>query len=437
MTNCTPTKLNFPRCQRRQVQAEFSGGEVSSDAGVMLLREIDHRLGLTQAIDQVLDDPRHPVFIVHSQRSLLQQRIYGICLGYEDLNDHETLRHDPAWQTAVDRDQPLASPSTLCRLDNRFARQAALALHEILFDQFVASFTRAPKRLVLDFDTTDDRVHGHQEQRFYHGYYGDYCFLPLYVFCGEQLLVSYLRPSNVDAAQHAWAILSLLVKRLRQHWPDVKILFRGDSAFCRWRMLRWCEDHNVDYIVGISRNERLASVIEPLVEEVAEQYQSQARKVRRFMAFRYAAKSWDRPRRIIAKVEHTTKGANRRFIVTSLTTRAKSLYDHVYCARGEMENRIKEQQLGLFADRTSCHHWWANQFRLLLASFAYVLIEALRRLTLTGTALARAQVTTLRLKLLKIGAVIIRNTRRVRLLLSSAYPYQSLFIHVVEQLVPG
>ncbi len=437
MTKCTAPVIELPRCQRRRVQAEFSGGDVSSDAGVVLLREVDRRLGLSAAIDRVLDDPRHPVYVVHPQRSLLQQRLYGICLGYEDLNDHDTLRHDPLWQTAVDRDQPLASPSTLCRLDNRFARQTALALHEVLFDQFVASFKRTPKRLILDFDTTDDRVHGEQEQRFYHGYYGDYCFLPLYVFCGEQLLVSYLRPSNVDPAQHAWAILALLVKRLRQHWPNVEIIFRGDSAFCRWRMMRWCENHGVKYIIGIGRNNRLAQAIERLVGEVAEQYQSWQRKVRRFSEFRYAADTWDRKRRIIAKVEHTAKGDNRRFIVTNLTAQAKYLYDKLYCARGEMENRIKEQQLGLFADRTSCHHWWANQFRLLLASFAYVLIEALRRLTLGGTVLARAQVTTLRLKLLKIGAVIIRNTRRVRLLLSSAYPHQALFVHVVAQLVPG
>ena len=241
---------------------------------------------------------------------------------------------------------------------------------------------------MLDFDATDDRVHGLQEGRFFHGYYGDWCFLPLYVFCGEQLLVSYLRPSNIDAARHAPAILKLLVRRLRQAWPGVKIIFRGDSGFCRWKMLRWCERHGVDYIVGLAKNSRLLGLAEELNQSAETQYESAQEKQRLFGWLDYAAGTWDRERRVIAKAEHSGQGRNPRFVVTSLQGDAQALYDEVYCARGEMENRIKEQQLGLFADRTSCHGWWANQLRLLLSAAAYVLMETIRRVGLHGTELA-------------------------------------------------
>ena len=290
---------------------------------------------------------------------------------------------------------------------------------------------------MLDFDATDDPVHGRQEGRFFHGYYDRYCFLPLYVFCGDQLLVSYLRRSNIDAAKHAWAILALLVKRLRRQWPKVRIVFRGDSGFCRWRLLRWCERHGVDYIVGIARNARLEGKVDHLMARIERIVDQGGRPYRAFCDLRYKAASWDRHRRVIAKLEVTLKGPNPRFIVTNMRGHKKTLYERRYCARGEMENRIKEQQLGLFADRTSCHAWWPNQFRLLLSSLAYTLMEAIRRLGLKGTELARAQVGTIRLKLLKIGAVILRNTRRVRFLLSSAYPYQALFVQVAARLTPG
>jgi hypothetical protein len=279
-----------------------------------------------------------------------------------------------------------------------------------------------------------DRVHGLQQGRFFHGYYGDWCFLPLYVFCGEQLLVSYLRPSNIDGAKHAWAILKLLVARLRAAWPKVKILFRGDSGFCRWKMLRWCERHGVDYIVGLAKNPRLLALADRLRQSAAAQFESTKEKQRHFGCIEYAAASWDRARRVIAKAEHNAQGANPRFVVTSLEGDAQQLYDELYCARGEMENRIKEQQLGLFADRTSCHGWWANQFRLLLSAAAYVLMETIRRVGLCGSELARAQVSTIRLKVLKIGTVILRNTRRIRLLFSSAYPYQELFASMLRRL---
>lgn len=436
-TVCNPELFQFPAVKKRSVSASFTGGDVTSDGGIVLLRQTDRRLGLTKALAKVLPDPRDPERIEHPVLSLVRQRIYGLAQGYEDLNDHDTLRHDLAWQTAVERDRPLASSPTLCRLENRADRRVAWAVHQVIVDQFIASFAQAPTELILDFDATDDRVHGQQEGRFFHGYYGDYCFLPLYVFCGEQLLVSYLRPANIDAARHAWAVLKLLVARLRQAWPKVKIIFRGDSGFCRWRMLRWCEGHEVGYLIGLAKNARVLGLAQRFREQAQSNFKAQQQKQRLFGEVKYAADTWDKERRVLVKAEHTDQGSNPRFVVTNLEGEAQKLYDEVYCARGEMENRIKEQQLGLFADRTSCHGWWANQFRLLLSSCAYVLMERLRALALAGTELARAQVSTIRLKLLKIGAVVLRNTRKVRLLLSSSYPYQAIFHRVVAALDSG
>ena len=437
MTNCTQETFAFPGSKARRIEAGFRGGDITSDGGVLLLRQVDRALKLTESIAKVLDDPRRRASCQHDALSLVRQRLYGLALGYEDLNDHHTLRRDLALQTALDRVELLASSSTLCRFENRSDRAQAWRLHEVLVEQFIASFKRAPRKLILDFDATDDRVHGAQEGRFFHGYYDHYCFLPLYVFCRDQLLVSYLRPSKIDGAKHAWAILSLLVKRLRQQWPKVRIVFRGDSGFCRWRMLSWCERHDVDYIVGIARNSRLNRFAKPALDEAQSRFEATDTKQRLFDEFTYAAGSWDRERRVIVKAEHTSKGSNPRYIVTNLGGSPKRLYDQVYCARGEMENRIKEQQLDLFGDRTSCHRWWPNQFRLLMSSFAYVLLEAIRRLGLAGTELARAYVGTIRLKLLKIGAVILRNTRRIRFLLASTCPYQSLFFLVAHRLAPG
>ena len=437
MTNCTQKALQFPACKRRAIEVNFQGGDITSDGGVLLLRQIDRHLGLTEAVTRALADPRRQASCAHDGLSLLRQRVYALALGYEDLNDHHTLRRDAAIQTAVERDEVLASSATLCRWENRADREVAKRIHEVIVNQFIASFQRAPKKLILDFDATDDAVHGKQEGRFFHGYYDHYCFLPLYVFCRNHLLVSYLRPSKIDGAQHAWAILALLVQRLRQAWPQVKIIFRGDSGFCRWRMLSWCERKRVGYIVGIAQNQRLNAATAPLQRDAAACFATTGSKVRWFSDLHYAAASWKRQRRVIAKIEHTDKGSNPRYVVTNLEGDGKRLYEKLYCARGEMENRIKEQQLDLFADRTSCHRWWPNQFRLLLSSLAYMLLEAIRRLALQGTELATAYVGTLRLKLLKIGAVILRNTRRIRFLLSSACPYQKLFFHVVAQLAPG
>ena len=437
MTECTQTALQFPGFSRRKIDVSFNGGDITSNGGVQLLRLADERTGLIKAAARAIGDSRRRKSCTHDLESLVRQRVYGISLGYEDLNDHEALRSDLALQTALSRDESLASPSTLCRLENRANRNTAVALHKVLIDNFIASYKQAPRRLILDVDATDDRVHGDQEGRFFHGYYDHYCFLPLYVFCGDQLLVSYLRPSKIDGAKHSWAILALLIKRLRQAWPKVEILVRADSGFCRWRMLRWFDRHGVDYVIGIAKNPRLHDQSLALRTLAQWRYWMMGEKQRLFSEVRYAAQTWDTPRRVIVKAEHSARGSNPRFVVTNLTGNAQRIYDRIYCARGEMENRIKEQQLDLFADRTSCHTWWANQFRLLLSSLAYTLLETIRRVALHATALARAQCGTLRLKLLRIGAIVLRNTRRIRLLLSSAYPNRELFCLVAARLKPG
>jgi len=436
MADCVQESFSFPSFDRRKIEASFGGGDVSSDGGVMLLRAADRRLGLVEGWDAVLPDPRDPLQITHRQVELLRQRIYGLALGYEDLNDHDTLREDLLWQTAVERATALASSPTLCRWENRADRRAAVEMHRVLVEKFIASFAEPPAELVLDFDATDDPVHGNQEGRFFHGYYGDWCFLPLYVFCGDQLLVAYLRPSNIDPARHAWAILKLLSQRLRVAWPEVKIIVRADSGFCRWKMLQWCDWASIDYIIGLARNTRLEALGEGLMAQAAAAYAQSEQKQRHFAWIEYGAATWDHPRRVIAKAEFGAQGKNPRFVVSSLEGDPQELYEQVYCARGEMENRIKEQ-LGLFSDRTSCHGWWANQFRVLLSAAAYTLLEAIRRLGLRESELARAQVGTIRLKLLKIGTVIVRNTRRIRLFFSSAYPNQALFRQVCTALNSG
>ena len=305
----------------------------------------------------------------------------------------------------------------------------------MLVELFIESFDDPPQELVLDFDATDVPIHGNQEGRFLHGYYDNYCYLPLYVVCGENLLVSCLRPSSIDAAKHSRAILKLLVDRLRQAWPGVRIIFRVDSGFCRWRLMRWCDRHNVDYVIGLARNKRLEKTAEPFMQQAQRQYEQTGQKQRIFAEFDYAAQSWDRQRRVIHKAEHNSHGDNPRFVVSSLGDEAESLYDDIYCARGDMQNRIKEQQLDLFAGRTSCHHFAANPFRLLLSSFAYTLIQTLRCTALQGTELAKAQAGTIRTKLLKIGAVVTASVRRIVLQLSSVYPLKELFRQVATRLV--
>lgn len=422
---------------RREIDVRFDGGAVSSDGGLLLLREVEKRVGLLKAVAEVLPDPRSPLLVRHKTEQLLRQRVFGLCQGHEDLNDHDTLRDDPALQTALERETAAASSPTLCRFENRADRATAVATHQIVVEQFIASFKQAPSELVFDFDATDDIVHGNQEGRHFSGYYDNYCFLPLYVFCGEQLLVAYLRPAKQDAAQHAAAILKLLVTRLRQAWPGVRILFRGDSGFCRPMLMAWCERHGVDYLIGLAKNSRLHKLSASWYQAAAQEFEATGSPQRHFGEFAYQAGSWPRARRVIVKAEHNDQGPNARFVVTTLANPPRELYERGYCARGEMENRIKECQLGLFSDRTSCHLWWPNQFRLLLAALAYVLMERLRTIGLAGTDLARAQVGTIRTRLLKVGAVIVRNTRRVRFFLSSAFPLQAIFSLVAQRFASG
>ena len=431
MTQCSKEAIEFRGVRGRRLLADFEGGRLTSDAGALLLGEVDRRTGLFDAICDCIPDPRDPRYTWHDQRDMLAQRILAIALGYEDLNDHETLRDDASLQVAShvdpDRDFPLASPSTLCRLENRVTRKAMFEMSGVLVDQFLTAYETPPEEIVLDFDATDDPLHGEQEGRFFHGYYKHYCFLPLYVFCGEHLLCSYLRPSNIDAAKHSRAILKLLVDRIRQVWPEVKIIVRGDSGFCRWRLMRWCEKHDVSYIFGLARNQVLERLLSPLMEQAEQQYQQSEQKQRLFADVQYAAQSWNRKRRVIMKAEYLPKGTNPRFVVTNLSGDAQTLYDELYALRGDMENRIKEQQLMLFADRTSCHEFQANQFRLLLSSCAYVLVQSLRRIALADTKLAKAQVSTIRLKLFKVAARVTTSVRRIVFHFASQYPYQDLF----------
>lgn len=438
-TDCNHSPIRFTPLSRQQVVADFAGGAITSDAGAILLRESDRRLRMFDRIDTLIPDPRDPELITHTQRTLIAQRILAIACGWEDLNDHDRLRVDPLMQIVtergVDEKQPLASTPTLCRLENRVSHKTCVELGKLLVEMFIESFDSPPEELTLDFDATDDPVHGEQEGRFFHGFHGGYCFLPLYVFCGTKLLVAYLRPSNIDASKHSRAILKLLVTRLRQVWPQVKITLRADSGFCRWKLMRWCDRHGVDYILGLAKNTRLLQMSQALMTQAEETFTQTAEKQRLFDELFYAAATWDRQRRVIAKAEHTDKGSNPRFIVTSRQGDPRQLYDDGYCARGEMENRIKEQQLGLFADRTSCHDFVANQFRLLLSSFAYVLIEHLRRVGLADTPLAQAQVSTIRTRLLKIGALVKSSVRRLVLHLSAAFPLADLFRQIVTRLI--
>lgn len=436
MTECKQLEMPGASVKGRRVVMDFNGGAVSSDAGLVLLRRVDERLGLTRRLRRDLADTRSAPQVRHEAVTMLRQRVLAVAAGYEDLNDAETLRHDLVHQSAAGTDAELASPATLCRFENQQDRAAAVAVNRALVETFIASFKTPPEELVLDFDATDDPIHGHQEGRFFHGYYDSYCFLPLYVFCGNHLLCAYLRKSSEDVAKHAGAILKLLASRLRQCFPTTRIIFRADSGFCRDKIMTWCDRHGVDYIIGVAKNERLLTEAEPYLEQAAELYQQTDTKARVFGGLIYGAKSWTLRRHVIAKAEYDARGANPRFIVTSLDDDAKTLYERLYCARGDMENRIKEQ-LQLFSDRTSAHCWWANQWRVCLSALAYTLMEGLRRLALEGTELARAQCASLRLELLKVGAVITRNTRRIHLRLPSAYPLQNLWRTVLERLATG
>lgn len=467
MTHRTRNKTTLKRLRNQAVEAQFDGGTLTSDGGLLLLREADQRLKLIERIDRVIPDPRDPRYTVHRQAEMLTSRIFGIAAGYEDGNDHLQLRHDPAFQVAAGRtpaemnyedSDPLASPSTLSRLENRVDAKTIFRLHEVIIDTFLDSFEVPPEEIILDFDATDDPAHGNQEKNYFNGFYDGYCFLPLYVFCGDQLLVSYLRPSSVGAAHHARPVTKLLVEKIRLRWPNVKIILRGDSGFAIERIMRWCDKNNVFYVFGFAKNPVLQKQIACEITLAKIQHSRLKLTQRRFKWFRYRAEGWDRNRWMVGKAEYSEQGPNPRFIVTNLfgfdgladatysrpyikgkqvrcmepapcsvAFNPERFYDTMYCQRGDMENRIKEQQLYLFADRTSCTDFMANQFRLMLSSFAYVLVDGIRRLALKGTEAARWQVNTIRLRLFKIAARVQVTVRRVMFHLASACPYIAIF----------
>lgn len=466
-TQCTRGSIEFQGLSRRRVVGSFNGGSITSDAGALLLREADHRLGLLRGVTSCFTDHRSASRREHSVRDLLAQRIYGLALGYEDVNDHDELRRDPLWGAVVGKPEPtgsarrrerdagcaLAGKSTLNRLERAPASKneaAASRYHRITWeekdlanvfvDQYLAAHREAPTEIVLDVDATDDVVHGHQEGRFFHGYYDAYCYLPLYIFAGRHLLAARLRPANQDAAAGVTEEIERLVTRIRAEWPGVRILVRGDSGFARDELMTWCEANGVDYVLGLARNQRLVALISGEIDEVTRQAKQSGEATRTFATLRYRTlTSWSRERRVVGKAEYLPAGSsprsNPRFVVTSLTdVDAAHLYESIYCARGEMENRIKEQQLDLFADRTSAATMRANQLRLWLSSLAYVLIEGLRRLGLAATELARARIQTIRLKLFKIGALVRVSVRRVAILMPTGYPEAPLFAHVLAQL---
>jgi hypothetical protein len=428
----------------RRVVAAFDGGEVTSDAGALLLGATDRAIGLVTRFAACFEDSRLQAQVEHSIEAMVAQRVFGIALGYEDLIDHDQLRHDPvlaalAGKLAARRQDcaPLAGKSTLNRLEH--APLIPSRYHKIGHDAaaieglFVALFLEAhktpPQEIVLDLDATDDPLHGHQEGRFFHGYYDCYCYLPLYVFCGRHLLAAKLRRSNIDASAGAVAEVERIVGQIRGRWPRVKITLRADSGFARNELMAWCEAHGVDYVFGLARNERLVGAIAAELAAAAAESLAKGGPARRFADFSWTTlDSWGRERRVVGKAEHLPQGANPRFVVTSLGAAevdAGTLYENVYCARGEVENRIKEQQLDLFADRTSAATMRANQLRLWFASFAYVLLEALRRIGLRYSQFATATCGTIRLKLLKIGAQVRRSVRRIKVAMASAYPYQT------------
>lgn len=460
-TDCSSEQLVFEGFAGRQVVGCFDGGEVTSNGGAPLLRAADRALGLTAKVARCFRDDRNPAFVEHRLETLLSQRIHGIALGYEDLNDHDELRFDPALGLVSDTLRPrpadaepgkavvatLAGKSTLNRLEHGLTGEASRyckisvddsALEQVFLDLYVEAHKTAPKRIILDLDATDDPLHGGQERRFFHGYYGSYCYLPLYIFDGRHLLVAKLRPANIDASAGSREEIARIVAHLRKAWPDVEIWLRADSGFARDALMSWCEENRVAYVLGLARNKRLEPMIAAELAEAKEAFQATGKPARVFKELVYSTlDSWTRSRRVVAKAEHLEKGANPRFIVTSLSAEeigGQELYERIYCARGEMENRIKECQLDLYADRTSTATFHANQMRLWLSSLAYVLMEAVRRLALAGTELANATAGTIRLKLLKIGAVVTVSVRRIKLAFTTACPARTIFIRAAERL---
>ena len=462
-TECTPIQMEFQGVGRRKVAASFDGGHLSSDGGALLLREAEERFRIVERFAACFTDLRDERYVEHSVLELLRQRIFGIALGYEDLNDHDKLRLDPLIALASgkedlegknrrreeDRGKPLASPSTLNRLEltpedvNEDSRYKKLVYHgehveALLVELFLESFKTAPKEIILDFDATDDPIHGNQEGKFFHGYYGHYCYLPLYVTSGDELLVAMLRKSNIDACDGTVPVLERLVEVIRKKFPNVRIIRRGDSGFCRESIMACCEMNNVYYVLGLAKNSRLIKMLDGPMFKASIRHRLTGVACREFLSFAYRTlDSWSRTRRVIGKAEVLPHGTNPRFIVTNLPedyATPADLYEKVYCARGEMENRIKEQQLDLFADRTSTHTMRANQLRLWFSSMAYVLMNRLRRVGLEGTKMARATCGTIRLNLFKVAAILKISVRRVAIHLPTACPFQNVFIQAWEAL---
>src|SRR5246127_3972644 len=444
MTECNQNEFAFAPHFSRQVSAGFSERQLSTEGGALLLRETDRKIGLLSRVGKCFSDYRHPAFIEHELGELLAQRIYGLALGYEDLNDHEELRRDPLLALMAGKrrlEEPLAGKSTLNRLEltpsgsplnDRYHKitYSREALDALLVDIFMEAYAQAPRQIVLDLDVTDTPLYGQQADRFFHGYYNEYCYLPLYIFCGDHLLCARQRPSNQDASAGSREEVERVVKQIRRRWPKVRIILRADSGFCREELMAWCEKNRVDYVFGLARNPRLQRKLAPQMREAKQEHQNSGKPARVFGEFSYRTrKSWSRSRRVVAKAEYLEKGENPRFVVTSLSPEswpARSLYETLYCARGEMENRIKEQ-LSLFADRMSTETLRSNQLRLYFSSLAYVLLHALRRLALAGTEWATAQVETIRLRLLKIAAEVRLTARHVWVRYSRAYPWKALF----------
>jgi len=444
MTECNQSQFEFEAHFSRRVVAEFSGERLTTEGGALLLRAADRKIGLLRRVVRCFRDARDPQRIEHELSEMLAQRIYGLALGYEDLNDHEQLRQDPLLGVLVGKKElgePLAGKSTLNRLEltpvgspcaeryNKISYSPA-AIDALLVDLFLEAHRQAPREIVLDLDATDTPLHGRQEARFFHGYYGHYCYLPLYVFCGDHLLCVRLRPSNIDASAGSLEEVQRIVRQIRARWPKTRIILRADSGFCREELLAWCENNAVDYVFGFARNQRLQRIIGRALQQAKQEHRRTGKAARVFCEFAYRTKkSWSRARRVIAKAEQIEGKENPRYLVTSLGQEdwpAQKLYEQLYCARGEMENRIKEQ-LSLFADRMSTEALRSNQLRLYFSSLAYVLVEALRRLGLVGTEWAEAQVDTIRLRLLKIAAQVRITARRIWIRFSRAYPWQNVF----------
>ena len=452
MTECNQSSFGFEASGRREIIARFDGGTISSDGGALLLRQTDKRLNLLPRLAACFLDGRNQDQVEHSILEMLSQRIYGLALGYEDLNDHEQLRKDPVFGVLAGREElevPLAGKSTLNRMElgagikDRYKKITFWkdGVDELMVKVFIESYDSAPTEIILDVDTTDLPLHGKQEGRFFHGYYDAYCYLPLYVFCGEQVLCARLREADHDASSGCLQEIQRIVAQIRAAWPAVKIILRGDSGFCRNALMNWCESNNVDFVFGMARNKRLRKIIGAEMHQATQQWNQTGKPARVFREFSYQTKKtkkggWDRERRMAAKAEHIDGKENPRFVVTSLTSEdwpAQALYEKLYCGRGDMENRIKEQ-FSLFADRVSTETMRANQMRVYLSTIAYVLVSGLRRLGLKATELAEAQVSTIRTKLLKIGAQIRVTARKVWVSMASSYPYQDLYQQVWNNL---